>query len=221
MELEFILIWYQDEIWCEVEEPMDKRFGKSPKQKVFLILDGLLWLLPQIDPDHLVFGCGVLDEALTISVYSDLCGKGFRHTGKIPIHGDASAKATLYRDRFLLLLHRLSRDQHFSKPAFDTERSQFGSSEISPIQSLIRLTGGRWVMGVISQLEDGHFYWEDLTGTGKFYFNLYGLSLKYFILLWFNIVRKPHMILKQSVTFNIVNYRRKMIIISSNSMLLF
>ncbi|CAL5407266.1 unnamed protein product [Camellia sinensis] len=49
------------------------------------------------------------------------------HTGKIPIHGDAYAKATLYRDRFLLLLHRLSRDQHFSKPAFDTERSQFGS----------------------------------------------------------------------------------------------
>ncbi|KAL7251850.1 hypothetical protein ACSBR1_013659 [Camellia fascicularis] len=36
-----------------------------------------------------------------------------RHTGKIPIHGDASAKATLYRDRFLLLLQRLSRDQHF------------------------------------------------------------------------------------------------------------
>ncbi|XP_028105713.1 DNA polymerase epsilon subunit B-like [Camellia sinensis] len=88
-----------------------------------------------------------------------------KHTGKIPIHGDAYAKATLYRDRFLLLLHRLSRDQHFSKAAFDTERSQFGSCEISPIQSLIGLTGGRWVMGVISQLEDGHFYLEDLTGT--------------------------------------------------------
>ncbi|GMP71046.1 hypothetical protein CsSME_00029611 [Camellia sinensis var. sinensis] len=89
----------------------------------------------------------------------------FEHTGKIPIHGDASAKATLYRDRFLLLLQRLSRDQHFSKPAFDTERSQFGSCEISPIQSLIGLTGRRWVMGVISQLEDGHFYLEDLTGA--------------------------------------------------------
>ncbi|CAL5346709.1 unnamed protein product [Camellia sinensis] len=89
----------------------------------------------------------------------------FEHTGKIPIHGDASAKATLYRDRFLLLLQRISRDQHFSKPAFDTERSQFGSCEISPIQSLIGLTGRRWVMGVISQLEDGHFYLEDLTGA--------------------------------------------------------
>ncbi|CAL5340750.1 unnamed protein product [Camellia sinensis] len=36
-----------------------------------------------------------------------------------------------------------------SKPAFDTERSQFGSCEISPIQSLIGLTGRRWVMGVV------------------------------------------------------------------------
>ncbi|XP_028091092.1 DNA polymerase epsilon subunit B-like [Camellia sinensis] len=50
-----------------------------------------------------------------------------------------------------------------SKPAFDTERSQFGSCEISPIQSLIGLTGRRWVMGVICQSEDGHFYLEDLT----------------------------------------------------------
>ncbi|KAI7982546.1 DNA polymerase epsilon subunit B [Camellia lanceoleosa] len=88
----------------------------------------------------------------------------FEHTGKIPIHGDASAKATLYRDRFLLLLQRLSRD-HFSKLAFDLERSRFGYREISPIQSLIGLTGRRWVMGVISQLEDGHFYLEDLTGA--------------------------------------------------------
>ncbi|KAI8005890.1 Golgin candidate 1 [Camellia lanceoleosa] len=84
-------------------------------------------------------------QSIVISVAND---SGIE---KIHIHGDASAKATLYRDRYLLLLHRLSRDQHFSKPAFDTKRSQFGSCEISPIQSLIGLTGGRWVMGVISQ----------------------------------------------------------------------
>ncbi|KAH7836794.1 hypothetical protein Vadar_005767 [Vaccinium darrowii] len=89
----------------------------------------------------------------------------YEHTGKIPIHGDASSKAILYRDRFLLLLQRLSRDPHFSKPAFDRERSQLGSCEISPIQSLIGLTGRRWVMGLISQLEDGHFYLEDLTAA--------------------------------------------------------
>ncbi|KAL0318658.1 UNVERIFIED_CONTAM: DNA polymerase epsilon subunit B [Sesamum angustifolium] len=39
-----------------------------------------------------------------------------KYTGKLPIHGDAFAKATLYRDRFLMLSQRLSRDPHFSKP---------------------------------------------------------------------------------------------------------
>ncbi|KAM6562924.1 hypothetical protein CsatB_022922 [Cannabis sativa] len=89
----------------------------------------------------------------------------YEHTGNLPIHGDASAKANLYRDRYQLLLQRLTRDQHFSKPAFDSEISNFGNCEISPIQSLVGQTGRKWVMGLISQLEDGHFYLEDLTAS--------------------------------------------------------
>ena len=53
-----------------------------------------------------------------------------RHTGSLAIHGEASAKAGLYRDRFLLLFQRLARDHHFSKPAFDTEISHVGSCEV-------------------------------------------------------------------------------------------
>ncbi|XP_030937203.1 DNA polymerase epsilon subunit B [Quercus lobata] len=89
----------------------------------------------------------------------------YEHTGSLAIHGEASAKAGFYRDRFLLLFQRLARDHHFSKPAFDTEISQVGSCEISPIQSLVGQTGRRWVMGVISQLEDGHYFLEDLTAS--------------------------------------------------------
>ncbi|XP_075661101.1 DNA polymerase epsilon subunit B isoform X1 [Castanea sativa] len=89
----------------------------------------------------------------------------YEHSGSLAIHGEASAKAALYRDRFLLLFQRLARDHHFSKPAFDTEISHVGSCEISPIQSLVGQTGRRWVMGVISQLEDGHYYLEDLTAS--------------------------------------------------------
>lgn len=37
--------------------------------------------------------------------------------------------------------------------------------QISPIQSLVGRIGRSWVMGVISQLEDGHFYLEDLTAA--------------------------------------------------------
>ncbi|XP_052624257.1 DNA polymerase epsilon subunit B [Lactuca sativa] len=87
------------------------------------------------------------------------------HTGRLPIHGDAPSKAWLYRDRFLLLSQRLSRIPQFSSSSFDSELSEFGSCEISKIQSLVGRTGVCWVMGVISQLEDGHFYLEDLTGA--------------------------------------------------------
>ncbi|XP_071700833.1 DNA polymerase epsilon subunit B [Rutidosis leptorrhynchoides] len=88
-----------------------------------------------------------------------------QHTGRLPIHGDAPSKAWLYRDRFLLLSQRLTRIPQFSKPSFSTESSEFGSCEISQIQSLVGRTGISWVMGVISQLEDGHFYLEDLTAA--------------------------------------------------------
>ncbi|XP_058766140.1 DNA polymerase epsilon subunit B-like [Vicia villosa] len=91
----------------------------------------------------------------------------YQYPGSLSLHGDAAAKSALYRDRFLLLSQRLSRHQDFSKPAFESELSQFRSREISPIQSLVGQKGRRWVMGVISQLEDGHFYLEDLTASVK------------------------------------------------------
>jgi DNA polymerase epsilon subunit 2 len=36
---------------------------------------------------------------------------------------------------------------------------------MTPLQSLVGCTGRRWVMGVISQLEDGHFFLEDLSAS--------------------------------------------------------
>ncbi|GAY61781.1 hypothetical protein CUMW_212660 [Citrus unshiu] len=108
----------------------------------------------------------VIDAFLVPKFRYDSIKKHFyQHAGSLPIHGEASAKAALYRDRFLLLFQRVSRDQHFSRPSFDVVNSEFGSCEISTIQSLVGQTGRRWVMGVISQLEDGHFYLEDLAAS--------------------------------------------------------
>lgn len=53
-----------------------------------------------------------------------------RCTGALPIHGKAPAKAGLYRDRFELLAQKLARHPHFSKPAFETETSNFGCCEV-------------------------------------------------------------------------------------------
>ncbi|KAL6493468.1 DNA-directed DNA polymerase epsilon, subunit B [Orobanche gracilis] len=98
-------------------------------------------------------------------LFHKISADGGLYTGELPVHGDASAKAALYRDRFLLLSQRLSRDPHFSRPVFGSNISDYGSCQISPIQSLVGQTGKRWVMGLICQPEDGHFYLEDLTAA--------------------------------------------------------
>ena len=46
------------------------------------------------------------------------------------MHGEASAKAELYKDRFLLLFQRVCRDGHFSTSAFNAQTSEFGSCEV-------------------------------------------------------------------------------------------
>ncbi|KAK1586860.1 hypothetical protein Q3G72_006817 [Acer saccharum] len=108
----------------------------------------------------------VIDSFLVPKFHYDPIKKHFyQHTGSLPIHGEASAKAELYKDRFLLLFQRVCRDGHFSTSAFNAQTSEFGSCEICTIQSLIGQPGRRWVMGVISQLEDGHFYLEDLSAS--------------------------------------------------------
>ncbi|KAH9780808.1 DNA polymerase epsilon subunit B [Citrus sinensis] len=74
----------------------------------------------------------VIDAFLVPKFRYDSIKKHFyQHAGSLPIHGEASAKAALYRDRFLLLFQRVSRDQHFSRPSFDVVNSEFGSCEIT------------------------------------------------------------------------------------------
>lgn len=105
----------------------------------------------------------------------------YEHAGRLALHGDASAKGTLYKDRFLLLFQRLSRLPEFSRPAFDSDFSEYGTCEISPIQSLVGQKGKRWIMGLISQLEDGHFFLEDLSANVKFEFSDAKITTGFFL----------------------------------------
>ncbi|KAJ7560741.1 hypothetical protein O6H91_04G143500 [Diphasiastrum complanatum] len=84
---------------------------------------------------------------------------------KLALHGDAQSKAALYRDRLQLLQQRIVRDRHFAKPAFRVDGSRSGTCEMTPLQSLIGCSGNRWVMGIISQLEDGCYYLEDISAA--------------------------------------------------------
>ncbi|VVB16873.1 unnamed protein product [Arabis nemorensis] len=123
----------------------------------------------------------VLDAFLVPKYRYDTVKKQFiEHTSSLPVHGEASAKTELYRERYMLLKQRVSRAEHFSRPTFDAEMSQFDNDGISSIQSLIVDIGRKWVMGVISQLEDGHFYLEDDSASVEIDLSKYKITTGFF-----------------------------------------
>ncbi|KAK3123625.1 hypothetical protein QOZ80_8AG0633800 [Eleusine coracana subsp. coracana] len=70
----------------------------------------------------------VVDAFLVPRFHYDPIKKVFyEHTGRLAIHGEARDKASLYRDRYQVLLQSLSRDKYFSKPAFDMVTNEDGS----------------------------------------------------------------------------------------------
>lgn len=76
----------------------------------------------------------------------------------------AESKIDLYRDRFLLLQQRLARSRKFERSTLRTTDRR--GIELSSIQSLLGSQAERrFIAGSLSQLEDGRFHMEDLTGT--------------------------------------------------------
>lgn len=70
--------------------------------------------------------------------------------------------------RFALLQQRISRNKLFTRPALSSAAPTDGHRycELTPLQALLGTTGEtHYVMGSLSQLEDGRFYLEDLTAS--------------------------------------------------------
>lgn len=153
-----------DDILEQIAQELDKMALKSNVLSKEAILEVLASFTGSFYQDQNVLR--IIDAFETPKLRYDPIRKlFFRCTGTLPIHGDATSKASLYRDRLQLLQQRLIRDKHFAKPALNFEGTRTGSCEMTPLQSLIGCAGKRWVMGVISQLEDGHFFLEDLTAS--------------------------------------------------------
>ncbi|KAL0341660.1 UNVERIFIED_CONTAM: DNA polymerase epsilon subunit B [Sesamum calycinum] len=129
------------------------------KEPVHKVVSLLLEAEAAVEESPTSSGCGSSASALRIIDafdfpkfrYDPIKKLFHKYTGKLAIHGDASAKATLYRDRFVMLSQRLSRDPHFSKPVFDSDISDYGRCQISPIQSLVGQTGKRITTGFFAE----------------------------------------------------------------------
>eukprot|EP00026_Physarum_polycephalum_P006927 Phypoly_transcript_06980.p1 GENE.Phypoly_transcript_06980~~Phypoly_transcript_06980.p1 ORF type:complete len:527 (+),score=94.26 Phypoly_transcript_06980:91-1671(+) len=82
---------------------------------------------------------------------------------KRPLHGDATAKADVFRERFTLIHQRLLLNPHFTAPILPTGEAQSHEYyQLTPIESLIGSQGRKCVLGMITQLKEGQYYLEDL-----------------------------------------------------------
>ncbi|EFA76354.1 putative DNA polymerase epsilon subunit B [Heterostelium album PN500] len=78
------------------------------------------------------------------------------------LHGDAKSKADLFRRRYLSVLQRVERHQFFSKPVLPNEQQSRDYNSITPLNSLLGNPGKKYVLGTISQIEEGSYHIEDL-----------------------------------------------------------
>eukprot|EP00899_Mesostigma_viride_P008067 jgi/Mesvir1/17261/Mv07669-RA.1 len=132
----------------------------------------------EVDMGIDVDGCGadtsflkIIDAFACPKVVYDASRRSFRvSAAPSRIHADAPAKAALYRERFLWLQQSVLRNRLFQRPALAVggARAQHDYFELRAIQTLRSDPdpfGIKVLMGTLTQLEDGKFFLEDVTGT--------------------------------------------------------
>ncbi|KAL3143406.1 hypothetical protein ABBQ38_002229 [Trebouxia sp. C0009 RCD-2024] len=86
----------------------------------------------------------------------------------LTLHATAQDRYRMYLDRLLLLYQRLRRDKTFSKPALaEADIDQNATyCQLTDVKAMLGCTGQtRFLLGCISQLQDGTYYLEDMTGS--------------------------------------------------------
>ncbi|CAL8273539.1 unnamed protein product [Merluccius merluccius] len=96
--------------------------------------------------------------------------------------GVARDKAELFRERYTILQQRIHRHELFTPPAIgsaaDESRNKFQLKTVEALLGSTAKLGDVIVLGMITQLKEGKFFLEDLTGTiqldmSKFHNGLY------------------------------------------------
>lgn len=94
--------------------------------------------------------------------YDPVRKRFYKFTGKLSVLAEAPSKTNLYRERLQLLQQKLLHDANFIRPALAIEGAEAQHKELTPLQSLAGSSGRKYILGLISQLEDGRFFLEDL-----------------------------------------------------------
>eukprot|EP00959_Pyramimonas_sp_CCMP1952_P431850 9044209-Pyramimonas_sp.AAC.1 len=118
------------------------------------------------------------------------CPRASKSVSQQPdMFGDANAKISLYQERLMILRNRVSRNKLFAKPSFELSSSRREYCEdtcvahnlwhkhvhfetypekLTSVQGLMGLYGEtKYLLGVLTEIEDGNLFIEDTTGVIK------------------------------------------------------
>ena len=132
------------------------------------------------DLEYSLHGQDVLNDALQLLHAGEmprLCYEDMRKAFRLApmessvnggFHGSAEDKVNMFRERFNLVHQRVRRHNAF-RQTISTNSAQLDSAstpgiKITPIDSLLGEYGNRFLLGMLTQVEEGCYYLEDLTG---------------------------------------------------------
>ncbi|CAN0519245.1 unnamed protein product, partial [Ectocarpus sp. 8 AP-2014] len=65
----------------------------------------------------------------------------------------------MYRERFLMVRQRVQRHDLFRPPIIESSRREY--IKLSPLDSLVGSADLRWLLGMLTQPEEGKYFLED------------------------------------------------------------
>ena len=84
------------------------------------------------------------------------------------LHANAAAKIALYRDRFTVVRERVLRNAAFTPPLLGAASTKaVDYCQLTPIESLPSAVGKHYLLGMLTELEEGSLYLEDLNANVK------------------------------------------------------
>merc|ERR1719253_1431641 len=109
----------------------------------------------------------LLQSFYTPRLYYDDMRKCFtlEEASKKSLYGNANVKIEMMRQRYIMIQQRVLRQDFFRKKLVPSTNAEMKSSQpLTSVDALLGRSGVHYLLGYITQVEEGRYYLEDLTG---------------------------------------------------------
>ena len=150
----------------EQQEKLDlllSNIKKRPNTAIITtsLLSEIVASMTQSEEDIMNESMELLQSFYTPRLYYDDMRKCFTlQDNAKSLYGDANVKIEMMRQRYIMIQQRVLRQDFFRKKFAEMKSSQ----PLTSVDALLGRSGVHYLLGYITQVEEGRYYLEDLTG---------------------------------------------------------